>query len=217
MLKKVKDITSDVRIAIDQNSSGSSLIDIGDIDTLSLDEIIKSKIVDAAKTVEKSAPVYMLGTGKPFGDSIEWFEGKGVGKGAGRIYLPDDFMRLISFQMSDWSRAVYEAIMPDSPKYQLQSSRFDGIRGNTQKPVCAIVPSPTGLNMEFYSCKGGDSVNIIKAQYLPEPAISETDDIDIPEKCYRAIVYYCAGLVCSAYQSTEQGEQMFKISNDLLE
>lgn len=216
MLKKVKDIIKDVRIAIDQNASGGSLIDTGDIETLSLDEIIRSKIVDAVKSVEKAAPVYMLGTGKAFADSIEWFESKGKGVGPGKILLPDDFMRLISFQMSDWSRAVYEAIMPDDPKYHLQSSRFAGIRGNTQKPACAIVPEPTGLTLEFYSCSAGENVNVVKAQYLPEPIISETDDIDIAGKCYRSIVYYCAGLVCSAYQSAEQGEQMFKISNDLL-
>lgn len=214
MLKKVRDIASDVRVAIDQNSQNNALIDIEDLDTLSMEEIVRSKIVDAIKSVEKAAPVYMLGTGKPFADSIEWKEGKGVG--SGRVLLPDDFMRLISFKMSDWDRPVFDAITPESPQYVLQSSRFAGIKGSPNKPVCVIVPYPTGLVMEFYSCKDGENVNVSMAQYLPEPMISETDDIEIADKCYSAVVHYCAGLVCTAYQSAEQGEQLFKISNDLL-
>lgn len=214
MLKKVKDIARAVRIAIDHNPQNDALIDVGDIDTLSLDDIVRSKIVDAIKSVEKAAPVYLLDTGVPFGDNIAWMEEKG--KGPGKILLPDDFMRIISFKMSDWAMPVFEAITPDDATYKLQSSRFKGIRGNVQKPVCAIVPYPAGLFLEFYSCSGGEDVNISMAQYLPEPAIDEDDCVEICEKCYSAVIYYCAGLVCTAYLSAEQGEQLFKISNDLL-
>lgn len=214
MLAKVKDIARDVRIAIDQNSDNTPLIDLSDIDTLSMDDIVRSKITDAVKSVEKAAPVYLLGTGKPFAESLEWMGVKG--KSGGRILLPDDFMRLISFKMSDWAYPLYEAITPDSPKYRLQGSRYGGLRGNPQKPVCAIVPYPQGLMLEFYSCSGGDGVNVAMAQYLPEPYINDMDEITISDKCYRAVVHYCAGLVCTAYQSEQQAEQLFTISKDLL-
>lgn len=204
----------DVRVAIDQNSVSERLIESDDIDTLSLDEIVKSKIVDAARSVEKSAPIYMLETGTAFGDNICWKSTKGIGMGYS--LLPDNFMRLISFQMSDWQTAVYNAISNDDPLYLLQSSRYPGIRGCPQRPVCAIVPMPVGLVLEFYSCTQGDSVHVVKAQYLQEPVISDDGFIEVCEKCYRAVVYYCGGLVCVAYGSKEQAELMFKLSSDLL-
>lgn len=214
MFYNVDDIVKDVCIAIDQNSTSERLIESEDIDTLSLNEIVRSKIEDAARGVEKSAPVYLLETGTAFGDSINWKSTKGVGMGY--TLLPDNFMRLISFQMSDWQTAVYNAISQDDPLYGLQSSRYPGIRGCPQKPVCAIVPAPVGLVLEFYSCTQGETVHVVKAQYLPEPVIGEDGYIDICEKCYRAVVYNCAGLVCSAYGSKEQAELMFKLSSDLL-
>lgn len=44
MIYQIDDIIRDVRIAIDQNASSASLISEGDSDTLTLDEIIKSKL-----------------------------------------------------------------------------------------------------------------------------------------------------------------------------
>ena len=40
------------------------------------------------------------------------------------------------------------AISADDPLYDLQSSRYKGIRGNVQKPVCAVVNRAEGKVLE---------------------------------------------------------------------
>ena len=202
-----------VRIAMDENMVSSPLAALGDIDTLSLDEIIKSKICDAARAVEQEAPTYLLDGGKAFGDSIKW---KGqVGIGMGSIHLPDDFMRLVTFQMSDWSRAVTTAISEDDPQYELQNSRYPGIRGNPQNPVVAISMQPIGLVLEFYSCTGGENVFVRRARYIPIPRI-EGDEIDICEKLKTAIVYYAAYLTALSIKDADLAASMLNTSKEYM-
>lgn len=190
MTYQVADIEKDVRVALDQNMVSDALAGIGDVDTLALDEIIESKIEDAAKMIELSAPLYLLGTGEYFSDDITW-EDRETAIG-GSIELPNDFMRLITFKMSDWDYAVTSAISEDDPTYAQQKSRFGGIRGNTQKPVVAITNQETGLVLEFYSCNSDDAT-IDRARYLPLPKIAN-NQIDLCDRLKPAIVYYIAYL-----------------------
>ena len=62
----------DVRIALDQNNTSEQLLADGDIDTLSLDEIVRSKILEAVRRVHTEAPPYMLESGHDFGDELYW-------------------------------------------------------------------------------------------------------------------------------------------------
>ena len=98
-----------VRVAIDMNRRDASLLDEGDAETLSLDDIIMAKLADAVRMVETEAPAFMLEGGHDFADC----NGDNVfmnDDGSGFVVLPDDFMRLVSFRMSDWKRTVFEAI-----------------------------------------------------------------------------------------------------------
>ena len=57
MVYKIEVVEEDVRIAIDENKTSEQLISDEDIDTLSLNEVIRSKIEEAVRRVETSAPV----------------------------------------------------------------------------------------------------------------------------------------------------------------
>ena len=57
-------IQEDVRTALDQNMNSDTLKIIGDVDTLALDDIIASKILEAVKRVHSSAPSYLLDGGR---------------------------------------------------------------------------------------------------------------------------------------------------------
>jgi hypothetical protein len=200
MSYNVDDIKKDVRVALDQNMISTQLANLGDIDTLSLDDIIESKIIDAAKIAETKAPISLIdnAVSLPVG-TINWKSAVGVGMG--EIDLPADFMRLVIFRMSDWSRSG-KVITDVDPLYALQSSRFPGIRGNPQKPVVAICRYPTKLALEFYSSTAGSSIFVRQASYLAIPSISETDGkktIDISSLCYRSVVYFTAYLTALAY------------------
>lgn len=211
MIFQISDIVRDIRIAIDENDTSAPLIGENDIDTLSLDDIVRSKICEAVRRVESGAPVYLLEEGHSFDTAIFWED-----KGSGMILLPDDFMRLIVFKMSDWERSVYEAISVADPTYQLQHSRYKGIRGNTQKPVCAIVNRAVGKALEFYSCNS-EAAYVQQASYLPYPTIDEDGGIDICERCYEAVVYMAASLVLTTYGETEKAKAMTELSNTILQ
>lgn len=208
----VENIIKEVKVALDENVDSSALSGLGDVDTLKLDEIIESKVVDAARIIESNAPAHLLDSGRAFGESIGW-DGQ-PGYGAGYIHLPDDFMRLVCFQMSDWDYAVTVAITEDSPQYQMQRSRFAGVRGNPQKPVVAITSQPIGLVLEFFSCYSGESAFIKKARYIPIPRI-KNGKIDICEKLKRAVVYYTAYLAALSLGNGDAAGAMLAVAREL--
>lgn len=211
MIYKLAEIAREVRIAIDQNMTSEQLIATEDIETLSLEEIIRSKIVEAVRRVETSAPVHFLEEGHDFGDAVYWADLE-----SGWVLLPDDFMRLIAFRMSDWERTVYAAISVDDPLYAKQSSRYKGIRGNTQKPVCAIVNRAEGKALEFYSCNSEEAY-VSRASYLPYPHVDEDGGIDISERCYRAVIYTVASLVLITYGEAEKASPLTELAKSIFQ
>lgn len=193
MVVQAADMARAVRVAIDMNRGDEPLLMEGDSDTLTLDETIHAKLADAVRMVEMEAPAIMLESGHDFGG-----EGVFIGKdGKGFVVLPDDFMRLVAFRMSDWHRTVHDAIDENSPEYAMQSSRWKGICGNPEKPVCAIVRRPEGKVLEFYSSRD-DTAAVTQASYVPRPRIDAVGGIDVAEDCYRAAVYRAAALVLSS-------------------
>lgn len=211
MIYRIAEVARAVRIALDQNNVSEQLLNESDIDTLSLEEIIRSKIEEAARRVETAAPVHLLEEGHSFGEAVFWEKYE-----SGWVLLPDDFMRLIAFKMSDWERTVYTAISADDPEYLKQSSRYKGIRGNVQKPVCAIVNRAEGKALEFYSCNS-ESAYVSRASYLPYPKVDEDGGIDISEKCYTAVVYMAAALTLLTYGEADKASAMTELSKTFLQ
>lgn len=214
MLYNVSDIVREVKIAIDENIDSTSMEDLPDEDTLKFNEIIKSKILDGARIIETAAPMHLLDSGLAFGESIGWHGQPGYG--SGYIHLPDGFMRLLCFQMSDWDYAVNVAIDERDPIYQLQKSRFAGVRGTPQKPVVAITYQPIGLVLEFYSTYAGENAFIKRARYLPMPRIWN-NKIDLCEKLKPAIVYYIAYLTALSIGDGNLATSMLGTSRELAE
>ncbi len=204
------EIAKDVRIALDQNTTSDVLKEIGDVDTLALNDIIKSKVVEAVKRIHSSAPPYLLDGGHNFGEEVYWKKGE-----SGCVLLPEDFMRFVVFQMSDWERAVFYPISVDDPEYEKQSSRFKGIRGTTQRPVCAISIRPEGRVLEFYSCKSEDAT-VSRAVYLPYPQIDKYGAIEICQRCYDAVVYTIAALVLTTFGDVEKSSALNELAKSVL-
>ena len=210
MIFQIDNIMRDVRVCLDENMMSEALLESGDIDTLALDDIIRSKILEAVQRVHMDAPNYLLEGGHNFGDAVYWREME-----SGWVLLPPDFMRLVVFEMDDWERAVYQAISTDDPEYEKQRSRFKGIRGTAQRPVCAIAIRPEGRVLEFYSCKSSDA-HVSRAMYIPYPKIDEANGVDICERCYKAVVYTAAGLTLLACGEAERGNALSELAQTFL-
>lgn len=218
---RIAQLAEDVRVALDENVNGAALPSgtspLSDIDTLSLDAIIRSKIEDAARLVELNAPLSMLDAdeGKEFED-LNVSHNVGIGIGA-TIPLPDDFLRLIRFRMSDWSRPVTEAITVHDKRYAMQQSPCYGVHGNPDRPVVAA----TGIYdegereivrvLELYTTGTGSYAS--EALYIPEPVICEEDEgdpdtlsVQLCDNFVRPVVYYCAYLVASTLGDKERAD-----------
>lgn len=210
MVYKIPDIERDIRIAMDENKTSEQLLLEADIDTLTLDEIIYSKIVESVRRVVTDAPIHLLDGGVPFGDAVYWRD-----QGSGWILLPEDFMRLLIFKMSDWERAVYEPLTAADPQYQLQSSRYKGLRGNPQKPVVAIVSRAEGRALELYSSKD-TTATVEQALYIPFPREDENGGIEIPERCYQSVIYEAASLVMQTIGERDKAAALSELGKQLL-
>jgi hypothetical protein len=201
-----------VKVALDENVDSSPLAALGDVDTLTLDQIIESKVTDAARLVHENAAHHLLDNGNALGSSVMWESQPGYG--AGKVNLPNDFMRLVSFRMSDWYRAVTDPITEDSPLYAMQSSRYAGVRGNPERPVVAIVHDASTQVLEFYSCQAGPGVQVAKARYIPLPMI-EDGYIELCPKLVRAVVYRAASMTTSAVGNNDLAALLLATSNEL--
>ncbi len=211
MVYNIHDVMRDVRVCLDQNMTSEQLLQTDDVDTLALDDIVRSKIVEAVVRVHAQAPTHLLEEGHNFGDTVYWGELE-----SGWVLLPHDFMRLIVFEMSDWERAVFGAISTNDPEYALQRQRIKALRGTAQKPVCAITMRPEGKALEFYSCKSKNAY-VRRAQYLPYPEIDRDGGIDICERCYTAVVYAAASLVLLTLGESEKSSALSETSNTALQ
>ena len=77
MIYLVDRIVRDVRVCLDENRTGEALLTEGDAETLTLDEIIRSKIVEGVERVHCAAPYPLLEQGHNFegaADAVYWGE-----------------------------------------------------------------------------------------------------------------------------------------------
>ena len=206
----IDDIVEDVRISLDMNSNSETLSEFEDNDTLSINEIIKSKITEAVKLVHSIAPPHLLDGGHFFGKSVFWGDME-----SGWVMLPDDFLRFVVFQMSDWTRAVFHAIETSDPLYNLQSAPYKGLRGTCNNPVCAIAIRHEGRVLEFYSCKDKQAT-VKKAMYIPYPKFDDNGCVEICEKCYKAVVYAIASRVLAVFGDTDKSNIYNELANNAL-
>jgi hypothetical protein len=116
--------------------------------------------------------------------------------------------------MSDWKRPVLEPIEDTDSKYFLQKSKFPGIRGNIDKPVCAITTSSTGKRMEFYSSVEGSTVIVKVARYVSYPKIV-SNSVFIGDKLYTPSIYYIAGLVLNTFKDAHS-DRLFQIAKSYI-
>lgn len=226
----VSDIVRDVRIAIDQNQDAESMENFGDVDTLDLSNLIKDKIVDAAKLIMKAAPLHMIGKGMS-PNNLEISYNK-VYESDSQCYavvkLPADYMRCVTFRMEDWLLPITgsDIITPESPEYALQRSRVVGVRGNKERPVLVLVPYVVDATKKeteedkteyCYEAYSTDENKNCYFTYLPIPAINKSDKISLPSRLYRAVVYAIAYLTALALNAQAQASVMLSTAKQLAE
>lgn len=203
----VANIVEDVRIALDQNQDENSIIAQED-NTLKLDEIIRQKILHAARHLLETSDVSVIDCGKTNSLNLEEIDGVSWGElSAWKALLPNDYLRLLTLKMSDWKRGVHVTIPVESAEYSQLQSGFIGITGNPERPVVAEGQHIGTLDnavvqwreLEVYSSATGECDEF---RYCPIPMIDPDDCLDFPEKLHRMLIYQTASLVAATYKDT---------------
>lgn len=234
MEKEVAGLVEKVKVVLDQNMDSDTLQGLRDIDTLSLDELIRSKIPDAARIIEQAAPTFLLGAGKVC-ELLKTVVGESEPKylvattsyqhldpvsevAFGDIALPDDFLRLISLKTSQQPIPATDAISDDSPLYVRLFSRYPGIRGNWIIPVAVLTRNADGEQVLRVYPHHATSNRVQHFTYVPLPKITtnqnQTDVIEIPERLSDAIVYYAAYLVAATVEQ-EKAKALLETAKEM--
>lgn len=208
----VSDLVKETKVVLDRNQESAELLPT-DSDTLSQGEIIRSKIVDAARMVMESCPAEKLDGIKLEDMEASWMEDNGAY--VGTMYLPSDFLRLLSVKAEGWRRPG-RIITENDEEYALQGCKY-GVRGNPERPIAAIVHSEGGRYVELYT-SNKDDVGV-DFTYVVEPSISSSEDgketIELPKGLKDAIVYMAGYLTCITLGDNDTAGGILAIANKL--
>ena len=218
-------IIKDVKVAIDENTSVAPFTDSDgntlDPDTLEMEEMIKSKIADGVNAVRSVAPVSKLEPARmASGESwpVKWIDKE---KMIGEVPLPDDYLRMVMFKMSDWAHAATTLIAADSALYHQQFSRWKGVRGNQSRPNIAVATDTgTGKDViQFFSCDSTEATAelvYIKRCDKPNKPDEPNTMYDIEQGVYRAVVMKTAALVAAAYGNADMMNLMNTLAQEVI-
>lgn len=213
----IDQILRDARCMLDENSDSSELAGFDDTETLDLSSLIRSRVCEAVRYVHVHAPIVMLesksfATSKIEAEPIGNIEETGVF--LMRVFLPDDFLRLVFFKLYNYQRGVTVAYLEGSNEYNLAKSGIPGLMGSSSKPLCLLtVTENGGKELECYSMEL-QSTRVDKALYMPIPKVevnteSGEDEIAISVLCYDAFLYYLCSLVLRLRNEQERSLSYF--------
>lgn len=191
----VSDIVKEVKVILDRNQETAEMIP-DDTDTLSQGEIIRGVIVDAAKAIEELAPVSKLDAIAVGSQQVEWTKDNGAY--VGKLYLPNDLLRLVHIKVSDWKRSG-GIISDQDDSYLYQQNQY--VRGNPQRPVAVLVHIGGVRALELYTSNQKDAVADLS--YVSEPMIDSEGNIELCELLKDAIIYMAAYLTCISLGDTQ--------------
>lgn len=213
--QSLESIVSDVRVCIDENAGNESQFLFGS-DDAELDTIIKSKVEDAIRYALRNADLSFL---EP---TVKYYKANIVGDGVkyARITLEDTFLRFVSVKSEGWAHHVSEPILSTDRAYA--SLKNPITTGYLDNPKAAIVLDEPKMSLELYGMPQKNNDN-----QIVEVALSYISDVhiwadskgkvycDIPDKVYRGVVYYTAGLTLLTFKDAH-ADAMFNMALTLM-
>lgn len=202
----VDTIVKKVRVKLDEIELNESEMMGSDTDNANLDEIIKSCIPEAFRSVAMLADPSMLeGTD---GSGLTLTIDSGM---VGHVELPDSVLRVLNVRLSSWIAACSDLVDENSQEYKMQSNRW--ACGNPNRPVAALVHTSAGRELELYKAA---SVSDTLKSFNYVAAVTDTDtSIKVSEQTSDAFIYFVAGLTMTSLRE-DVAEDFFKVGRSLL-
>lgn len=227
-----EDIMERVRVLLDQNETQAELLDT-DVDQLTLDDLIRSRIETAALDVALNAPPYMVeecavcdpvtGSRDTPPEVSAWHTrvlGDGTEVAWGCIQLTEAAVRFIRLRMSDWEREANEndAVADNTPEYARQmTSKWLGVIGNAQNPVvCVRGDKSAGKVLEFFTCTSRDAV-VEDMSVLFRPSLSEDGtSLTFPRGLVEPLCQTVAGMVLDVLGKGDLSKTYYEAAKELM-
>lgn len=116
-------------------------------------------------------------------DIDEWLEADAdfewISPGMGEMELPEDFLRLTVFRMSDWKSSVKTAVSSDSPVYSLRRDSRSSRKNIRKAPMVALKEGERRRKLEFIG-SFDPGAYVERAGYVPLPQRDDSDTLWIP-------------------------------------
>lgn len=210
-----------VRIELDRNRTSSALLsNQHDPDTLELEDIIEQQIIPALRWCLERAPIDYLGdavkvlptsgrldpddpTSPYITQNYTFTPTKTPATNVGSIILPSDYLRLVLFQMYDWSVAATQedVITEGDPRAAMFGSKYAAIAGHEERPTLLLTFNEDGQKILVYFTSEDGDVEAARKLYVAEPAETNSN-YDIPTKMLPAAVAMCAAMTDRTLQDT---------------
>ena len=190
--ESVTTIVDDVKKCIDDIGVNDADF-IAGADNADMATIIESKIGDALRFVNLHADVGYLEPTVVTANGSDL----AVANGVVDYILPKDFLRMVYAKLSDWLFAVTEPIYYTEKEYAALKNPIT--TGYPDNPKVAITADK---HLELYTTKSSE-VSLTFGYIGETVQISEGENIGewpIPNKLYRAVIYYIAGLTLLTYK-----------------
>lgn len=185
---KVKEIEALALALLDENDEIlEDRVEYGDPGT-ELRGLIGTLLPEAARLVVCSASRADIDEVKEINpESVEYY-----GDGQATMKLPEDFLRLIYFRMSDWPRGVTEPLAADGDSLALRLGRSARMFGRRQTPAVAICQTGQGKMLRVLGTSAG--AGVAEGSYLSVPKV-EGGMIDLAPRLVHPVAAKIAEMV----------------------
>lgn len=140
-----QELINRVKTRIDEvSAAGDVIIDVGVENTKPYDSIIDELLDESALEVLLKAPIYRLPVYTTTPTCAFTLDPL-----VGEIVVPDDFLRLVSFQFQEWQQPVTNLAMEGDEIAQRQANKY--LRGGIAKPIGVLKKTSAGLRIVYYS------------------------------------------------------------------
>lgn len=171
-----------VRILIDEISSGTlPIVSVGVEENNPTDTMIDGVLDESTLEVLLNAPLIRL---HPTDGSSSTITPNSTDVKVGVIQLPNDFVRMVCLQMSDWAEPLYDIAIAGTPVANRQKNPY--LRGGVAKPVAVLSHHSNGYSLSYYSTKSSTH-SIKRLDYIAECSAEELEgSMNIDAMCWIA-------------------------------
>lgn len=189
--KDKQTIVREVKVILDQNQNSEELLNDGDIDQLTTDELIGQLIGMALERVYTLAPMGILADVAKEYEGVTW--DNDCDKYAQVADVPDDYLRLVYVKLQGWDKGVTSFVEEEDALYSEYRSSYAGIRPTADDPGVAIVYSEEdgGLKIQCYPKTGKNGVVKYVSKSITE---DKNGEYGISGLAYQGFLYTVANL-----------------------